>query len=416
MTEDELFGGSKGEAAFGEAIKAIFRHLKVTDIEVIDNAAKCNFRGTSVLVTKSELVDYFLFKSLVRERTETSVSADGYLEQAVEVHSNGPAAYRVFRENRDIVLQHEQSGFSAELGPISINFALLLIDTEKMSPDLRRMIYLRSPRARGDSTLSEFFSRFQTLKVIAPSSHALGKNLKQLKLIGEAALFHISYGTGMALIELKSWERSFFRLASNRTESVQFPLQTYNQELVAYYQMAVGAESLILSYLTLYKILEYFYTDASEHALHKKIKDQLLAPDFSHTKVAKLRDLAKIVRSFDNKMNEKGMLQTVLEQRIDKDELKAWIERFEVEFGQHFTENHEIFGKTQRVDLSDNQIFPGISARIYQIRNALVHNKEGEESRFTPFSGQEGILTKEAPLLLRIAEELIQKSGKDIHL
>lgn len=48
------------------------------------------------------------------------------------------------------------------------------------------------------------------------------------------------------------------------------------------------------------------------------------------------------------------------------------------------------------------------------IRNALVHNKEGEIARFIPYSGQEEALHKEVQILIFIAEQLIIKTGKDL--
>ena len=48
------------------------------------------------------------------------------------------------------------------------------------------------------------------------------------------------------------------------------------------------------------------------------------------------------------------------------------------------------------------------------IRNALVHNKEGEVGRFVPYTGQEEVLNKEVQILLFIAEQMIIKTGKDI--
>lgn len=108
------------------------------------------------------------------------------------------------------------------------------------------------------------------------------------------------------------------------------------------------------------------------------------------------------------------MLQTVLEQYLERDAVRQWIASYEGNNGPHYTDEHEVFGEALRIDISDNQIFPTIAARVYHIRNALVHNKEGEISRFIPFSGQEKILLSEAPLLQLIAEELILKTGKDV--
>jgi hypothetical protein len=67
-----------------------------------------------------------------------------------------------------------------------------------------------------------------------------------------------------------------------------------------------------------------------------------------------------------------------------------------------------------KVDTSDNSIIQNVSSRIYAIRNALVHNKEGEISRFIPYTGQEEALSKEVQLLLFIAENLIIKTGTDL--
>lgn len=402
--------------SLADEAKLVLRGLRVGEVEALDGAVRASVRGESITITAQELDDYRSFKESQKQVSETSIFCEGYFEQAVEVHGHGPASYRLFRENRAITLKHEQSGFTIELSPLSTKFIMHMADSDEMNKEFRRIGTTRIYRkSASDLVLRDLYARYLSIKVFAPLNYAYRKSAKQLQVVAESGLYHISYGSGVGLVPLKSWERSFFRLSS-RSEVVQFPLQTYNQELVAYYQMALGAESLVLSYLALYKILEYFYTDASEHVLHKKIKEHLLAPDFSHAKVGKLRSLTKLIRAFDNKMNEKVMLQTVLEQHVDKEGLRDWIEGYHNEYGADFTVEQDVFGKSNRIDLSENQIFPTIGARIYQIRNALVHNKEGEESRFTPFSGQEKLLVQEVPLLLKIAEDLIHRTGKDLQL
>lgn len=402
--------------SLAEEVKSVLRGLRISEVEALNGAVTALIRGDSITITAQEVDDYLRFKESQKQVTETSIFCEGYFEQAVEVHGHGPASYRLFRESRAITLKHEQSGFTIELSPLSTRFVMHMADSDDMNNEFRRVGMMRTYRRPAtDLGLRDLYSRVLSIKVFAPSNYAYRKSAKQLQQVAESGLYHISYGSGVGLVPLKSWERSFFRLSS-RSEIVQFPLRTYNQELVAYYQMALGAESLVLSYLALYKILEFFYTDASEHVLHKKIKEHLLAPDFSHAKVGKLRSLTKLIRAFDSKMNEKVMLQTVLEQHIDKEGLRDWIEKYQNEYSIDLTVEQDIFGKLNRIDISDNQIFPTIGARIYQIRNALVHNKEGEESRFTPFSGQEKLLVQEVPLLLKIAEDLIHRTGVDLQL
>src|SRR5207245_9084017 len=99
---------------------------------------------------------------------------------------------------------------------------------------------------------------------------------------------------------------------------------------------------------------------------------------------------------------------------FDKLDLRQWVENYESTNGPYFTEEVAVFDTPMRIDVSDNSIVPNIAARIYAIRNALVHNKEGEVSRFIPYTGQEELLQKEIQILLHIAEQLIIKTGKDI--
>lgn len=401
-----------------EQVQSILRALSPSNIDVADGTVKCDIGGVKISILASDFDEYLQVKSASNQSTDTSLYAIGYFEHAVELQGRGPNAYRLFRDSDEITLKHEQTGFVVEISPISSKFIMFLTDTDTMHRDFRRLSMMRRPLLRGkeEVTLTDLFARILSVKVFAPPTHPFHNNAKQLKSIAEASLYNVSYGYGVGLVPIKSWERSLHFLDGKRKETVQFPLRTYNHELVAYYQMALGGESLILSYLALYKILEYFFTAASEHLLHEKIVDHLVAPDFSHTKVGKLRELAKVIRKFDQKMDERRMLQTVFEQHIDKEALRLWIEEFDKENSDYFRTERDLFGEPSKVDTSENQIFPTVGARIYHIRNALVHNKEGEVSRFIPFSGQEKILVNEAPLLRRISEELIMKTGKDIQL
>lgn len=401
-----------------EQVQSILRALNPSNIDVSNDTVKCDIGNVAISMKTSEFVEYLQVKEMPHQVTDTSLYFAGYFEHAIELHGRSSAAYRLFRETDEITLTHDQTGFAIEIGPISQKFIMCLTDTDTMNRDFRRLSIMKRSivRGRDETTLKGLFARILSIKVFAPTGHPFHNNAKQLRAISEAGLYHISYGHGVGLVPIKSWERSFHFLDGRRKEEVQFPLRTYNHELVAYYQMALGGESLILSYLALYKILEYFFTAASEHLLQEKIREQLVAPDFSHTKAVKLRDLTKTIRKFDQKMDERRMLQTVLEQQIDKEGLRIWIDAFDKDNSGYFTTEREIFGEKNRVDTLDNQFFPTVGSRIYHIRNALVHNKEGEVSRFIPFSGQEKILMNEAPLLRRIAEELILKTGKDLQL
>lgn len=401
-----------------EQVTSILRALKPSNIDIADGVVKCDISSVKISILASDFDEYLQVRSTSIQSTETSLYVTGYFEHAIELQGRGPSTYRLFRDNDEITLKHEQTGFVVEISPISSKFIMSLTDTDAMDRNFIRLSMMRRPLLRGkeEVTLTDLFARIFSVKVFAPAMHPFHNNLKQLKSIAEASLYNIAYGYSVGLVPIKSWERSLHFLGGKRKGTVQFPLRTYNHELVAYYQMALGGESLILSYLALYKILEYFFTAASEHLLHEKIADHLVNPEFSHTKIGQLRELAKVVRKFDQKMDERRMLQTVFERYVDKEALRLWIEEFDRENSNYFRTERDLFGAASKIDTSENQLFPTIGARIYHIRNALVHNKEGEVSRFIPFSGQEKILVNETPLLRRISEDLILKTGKDIQL
>ncbi len=399
-----------------EKVKTLLRALNPSEAISDGDDFAVTIGGATIKVSGSDANGYLRDKPSLVHASDTALSAPGYHEQVVDIQGRGPVSWRLFRESEEISLKHPNNDFEITVGPVSTNLVFSLTDSDAIAKDLRRAVMMRrNPyREKENLNLRDLFARIISVKIRAPSGHALFNNSRQLRALAEASLYHIAFGYGVSIIPIQSWERSFYSLETRRKELVQFPLRTYNSELVAYYQLALGAESLILSYLALYKILEYFFTSAAEHVLFERVKEQLVAPDFSHLKTGKLRELTKTIRRFDQKMDERKMLQTVLEQYLDKDSVRQWISAYEGNHGPHYTEEREVFGEPLRIDTTDNQLFPTIAARVYHIRNALVHNKEGEISRFIPFSGQEKILLSEAPLLQLIAEELILKTGKDV--
>ena len=232
--------------------------------------------------------------------------------------------------------------------------------------------------------------------------------------LAEAGIFHFFYGQGQSISFTKSWERTYYWLGRKEKDTVQFPLRTYTSELVSYYTLALSSENLVLSFLALYKILEYFFTSVSENSLHQRIRELLVAPDFVHTRPRKIRELVRQIRQFDTKLEELASLKLLLSTYFERTDLRRWVEEYEKANSHYFTEENVIVGTPMKVDLSDNSIIPNIAVCIYGIRNALVHNKEGEVSRFIPYTGQEDLFQREVQILLHIAEQLIIKTGKDL--
>jgi len=71
-------------------------------------------------------------------------------------------------------------------------------------------------------------------------------------------------------------------------------------------------------------------------------------------------------------------------------------------------------GKTIDFENAPDKIYSDIRDRVYSVRNAIVHSKEGEKLRYEPFNHDEQ-LAKEVPLIRSIAEEIIMNSAELSH-
>lgn len=392
-----------------------------------DGLFPVSVRDIPLSISESLVDQYLSMRDRIKRPHETAMSVPGYYEQAIEFQGRAHLTSFMMREV-ELKMENKEKTRTISVDHISDLFSLVLLDSETVSRELLRFIsmsrsmhrnrvHYRATSERGievPGSVASLLERVRTVRVSTNLDDTIASNDKRLHALCEAALFHVAYGHGVGISLSTSWERAYYRFGLRQAESVQFPLRTYKSELLAYYHLAFGSDSLILAYLALYKILEYFFTSASENLLHNKMAQKLVEPDFAHTKAAKLRELAKTIRTHDSRMDERRMLATVLSDYFDPKELRQWVDKHDSENDNHFTTERQIFAEAVRIDTSNDQIFTTTAQRIYHIRNALVHHKEGEESRFIPFSGQEEVLFREIPLLLFIAEQLIIKTGKDI--
>jgi len=360
-----------------------------------------------------ELDAYLSVKPQIKKISETAIFLDGHYEHVVQFEGDGPRRYR--RPDEVLKMVSPDGDTEIEISRPSAIFALQLTDKDELDRSLRRFI---GPAASWRfpervTTISDYF-RLYTIKVRTKPGTPLSKNQSRLHDLAESAIFHFGYGKGVAVSFTRSWERTYYWVGRKANEEVQFPRRTYKSELVSYYNLALSTDSLVLGFLALYKILEYFYTSVSESDLHSRLTELLVAPDFSHKKASKLRELAKSVRKFDARHDEATALRLVIDKYFGPSEIRTWIENYEAENGPHFTKSEKMFSHDMRVDISDATVVPNVANRVYKIRNALVHHKEGEISRFIPYTGQEEMLQKDVRLLLHLAEQVIVKTGADI--
>ena len=363
---------------------------------------------------------YLHVKPAIQVEPDTVVYWPGHYERFVEMRGMAPIS-RLFARGGEgpIKLSNQDKSVSIELSTPSLEYILAILGKVSFSQIRRRLpgIAFRAETSRENGAIPEFASAFQrmfTIKVAADEGSNAYEDKNLLAEMAEAAVFHFSYGTGAALILPTGWERAYYRLAQRRREAVQFPRRIYNFDLVSYYELALASDSLVLGFLALYKILEHFFSSASERVLHDAMVERLVAPDFSHTKATQLRQLTAAIRRHDQKMDERKMLTTVIEHYFKPDDISDWVAKYERDLGKYYTVPQTVFAELFTLDLNPDGYASSLAKRIYHIRNVVVHNKEGESSRFIPFSGQENVLFQELPIVLFMAEQLIIKSGKDI--
>lgn len=119
----------------------------------------------------------------------------------------------------------------------------------------------------------------------------------------------------------------------------------------------------------------------------------------------------------DGVWNEKIGLILCLKRYVpDLDSLKMSIETIEstaIEYYKTTTVEFADDGKTIDFDGDIDSIYAAVRDRVYSVRNAIVHSKEGDRLRYEPFKHDKQ-LAKEIPLIRGIAEEIIVNSAKPI--
>lgn len=399
-------------------LQAILGHsFGLTVEEPRDSVFPVRHRTGVFQLQNADVDAYLATRTAIVSEPNTSVSAPQYYEHLVDIQSVSPVSTRLFRRDENkLNVRSSDGALAVELSEMSALFLLWQIERNQ-SRELRRRMHFtlggnRRTEAEG-TTLQRLFFPVRTIKVFANDSYPKGDSRAALKLVAEAVLFNISFSRGVGLRLSNSWERTYYRLAGRRSEEISFPQRSYNPDLVAYYNLALSSESLILAYLSLYKILEYFFLSTAETTLHRRLRDKLAAPDFNSRNQGQLRQIAALIRKHDQRMDELRMLAGVVSHYFMLDEINGWLDEDEKR-RQYFTTPAQVFGKSETLDLNSPQYAGSLSGRIYHIRNTLVHNKEGELPRFIPFSGQEEVLHHELPLILYLAEQLIIKTGEDL--
>lgn len=291
-----------------------------------------------------------------------------------------------------------------------INFALPQIRFTMIQEDVIKSL----------EELVDFF-RILTAKIVTPVECSLSVFKKML----QSYLFNISYSSNIVftIVDL-SEERQPLRRNVRRGGQL-FPYKSYNLELIKYYYQGVSTDIPFTQYLAFYHVAEFFFQTISEQEAFQEIESFITRPSFSpHRK--------EDIRQFYNKIKKKirdqredgvwdermGLLLCLKKYITDIEELKKSISAIDPSAIDYYRNNNTSFADEGKIinfdDISDG-IYATIRNRIYSVRNAIVHSKEGEKLRYEPFKHDKE-LSKEIPLIRAVAEEIIINSAKPMEI
>jgi len=283
----------------------------------------------------------------------------------------------------------------------------------------------KKERKKGSNS-EEFFKvlRFlfpwlYTVKIVSKQS----KDIEFFSKLSTAFLFNLSYNLDIAIVDvqfLREIERSSFKKIK-RTElnNINPPKHIYNPDLIYYYQIAVSTDSPSLKFLSFYHSIEHFFHDVYNEDLLQVVRDKITNPAFSYKKKKDLEDLIKTIkkklkfRNGEFTYNEQDALFLVLKKYVNLDNLLRNLNEYDKQLKDYYKNNKVSFSEGGTIDFDSNdyiEIYRQIADRIYKTRNAIVHSKETDKPRYTPFKDDKELF-KEIPLIRFISEEVIINSS-----
>ena len=370
-------------------------------------------RGRIYSILKTDIELYLKGKEQFHVIGETGICSTNIYEQAIQVVGGTRELTRWFMslEKGFITTKND---IKIRISNCSINFGLFMLENvPSFKKGLRRinLSQYRNWRSKENSepSIQYLLTTIGTLCITTPNMFKEnGNQLKMFQQLQNDILFELSRESGMSIVPRSSWLRDWKDVI--QFSDFEYSGKKYNPELTAYYQLALSSDHYFLQFLAYYQILEYFYIPSADHKLEKELFEEF-SQGFSTKSYNNIRKIIHRVRSYDRKINEVKMLQSVLERFFSSSEIIAIIVKFDEINGPHFSKNYLPNGLVDRLQLQSNQVFPSLAKRIYSVRNALVHNKEGEFPRFEPFSEHDTFLARDIPLMNFLAERLIIKSA-----
>ncbi|MHB0890612.1 hypothetical protein [Streptomyces sundarbansensis] len=183
--------------------------------------------------------------------------------------------------------------------------------------------------------------------------------------------------------------------------------------------MGVAAEIPLLEYLAYYHIAEHFFEKVFNEDLVRQVRSGITDPSFSARRTKDIQSIIRVVDKVQRQVKREGgvnelrSLQLVLDRFLDMPRLVADLDAHDATLADHYANNGVPFAGAGKVDIrgNDEDVIRGaVARRIYKVRNALVHAKEGEFPKYALYAHDEE-LGREIPLIRFIAEQIVIAQG-----
>jgi len=196
---------------------------------------------------------------------------------------------------------------------------------------------------------------------------------------------------------------------------IPFPGSTYSMESRDLYNYAsTVSEFPLVQFLAFYQILEHNFFRFSRNASIRAARNILRDPGFDIFNDANLASLISATETPPTQKREADLLVETLKLAVDARTLSDFIgDPVRTEF---LTKKSALRG-VQPIDVADGLVHGSVSARIYTIRNRIVHAKEydsrGKIEPLFPSSPESALLGPDIELLRWIAQRALIFSAEE---
>ncbi len=383
--------------------------------------------GLKLTLSKEELANEIEELKNFKAVSETVISTEKSHEVLVREEGSYSRFSLISGENGDILqMEDPENSLTYSLGQPTNKFVLFLIQKAAVYGDPKALFGSAlnnlgiKIHAMSSTCVFSYLKKSIAARMTLKINSGNQKSANDFDRFSSAFLFNITYNTDVALIqqrdfgELLRTERITRNRRSNISE-IDPPRRTYVPDLIHHYQLAVGTENPMLEYISYYHIVEHFFESVFNEALVEKIKNKITHPDFSYKRKqdvsSLIKEIAKSIKIRGESMtfSEQEALRLTLKKYLDISELIVKLDEYDSSLVEYYNSESVRFSNARKINLKDNDkntILKHLSSRIYQNRNSIVHSKESDKAKYTPFRDDK-ILVKEVPLLRFIAERII---------